>query len=573
MRMSQLVGRTVREAPKDATTVSHKFLIRGGYVKPVSAGIYSLLPLGKRIVDKIERIIREEMNTIGGQEVLMPVVLPAELWKESGRYDSVGQELLRFKDRNEKEMILAMTHEEAVVHLVRNDVNSYKQLPMMLYHIQTKYRDEARPRAGMIRVREFTMKDAYSFHADEKCLDSYYNKVYKAYENIFRKVGLAECLSIESDPGMIGGNVSHEFMAVAECGEDVIFSSPDGTYKANRDVATAAWKFTKEEMLELEKVSTPGRESIEDVTEFLGVKPENTGKAVFFTDAEGELVFAMIRGDFDVNESKLKKILNTTTLAYADDDAIRSCGAEPGYASPLAIDPDKVRVVVDKSVAGSSNLIVGANEKDWHYKNFNLERDLPDAEVADIATVREGDPCPVTGQPLQMKRGIEVGNIFKLGTKYAEPMNCTFLDANGKARYMVMGCYGIGVGRTMAAVVEQSHDNFGPVWPVAIAPYHVHVCALNINKDEVKETAEKLYKNLTGAGIETLYDDRGEKAGSMFNDADLAGIPFRVIVSPKTLQEGKVEFRTRAERNGELLDTDTAAEIIRNRIEHALGSA
>ncbi len=570
MRMSKLIGRKIKEDPKDANTVSHKFLIRGGYVRPISAGIYSLFPIGKRVVDKIENIIREEMNAIDGQEVLMPVVLPAELWKESGRYDSVGQELLRFTDRNDKDMVLAMTHEEAVVHLVRNDINSYKQLPAMVYHIQTKYRDEARPRAGMIRVREFTMKDAYSFHESTESLDEYYERVFEAYERIFKRVGLNDCLSIKADPGMMGGNTSHEFMAIANCGEDMIFVSPDGRYKANRDVATAAWKYEKSDMLELEKVHTPGKESIEDVSEFLGMKPENTGKAVFFRTIDNALVFAMIRGDFEVNESKLKKIVGSSELEYADDDMIRACGAEPGFASPMGLDTTKVRIIIDNSIANSANLVVGANESDYHYKNFNIERDfegLEGAEIADLATAREGDPCPITGEPLQMKRGIEVGNIFKLGTKYATAMNCNYLDRNGKSQAMIMGCYGIGVGRTMASVVEQSHDNWGPIWPIAIAPYHVQICSLNPKKEGVKEAADKLYDALLALGIEVLYDDRGEKAGFMFKDADLTGVPYRVVVSPKSIEQGKVEFKIRGERDGELIECNSApgkiAEIVK----------
>ena len=568
--MSKLVGRKIKENPKDAITVSHKFLIRGGYVRPVSAGIYSLLPLAKRIVDKIEKIIREEMNAVEGQEVLMPVVLPAELWEESGRYDSVGRELLRFKDRNDKNMLLAMTHEEAVVHLTRTEVNSYKQLPVMLYQIQTKYRDEARPRAGMIRVREFTMKDAYSFHGTEECLDEYYKKVFKAYERIFQRVGMKDCISIESDPGMMGGSASHEFMALADCGEDIIFISPGGEYKANRDVAIADWKFEKNDALPLEKVRTPGKESIEEVAEFLGVKSENTGKAVFFMDINKKLIFAMIRGDFEVNEAKLKKCLGSAELEYADDETIRKSGAEPGYASPMSLDHSNVKIIIDNSIANSANLVVGANEADFHFKNFNLERDLADVEIADIATVREGDPCPVTGKPLKMQRGIEVGNIFKLGTKYSSAMNCTFLDQNGKSHPMTMGCYGIGVGRTMASVLEQSYDDWGPIWPISIAPYHIHICSLNPKKEGVQEAADKLYQAFIDSGLETLYDDRGEKAGFMFNDADLTGIPYRIIISPKTLAENKVEFKMRGEREGELLDIAEAPAILADIVNKAL---
>ncbi|MFA7229829.1 MAG: proline--tRNA ligase [Victivallaceae bacterium] len=562
MRMSKLVGRRLKEDPKDAKTVSHKFIVRGGYARPVSAGIYSLLPLGKRIVDKVEAIVRDEMDKIDGQEVLMPVVLPAELWEESGRYKSVGPELLRFKDRNEKEMLLAMTHEEAVVHLLRSEVNSYKQLPVMLYQIQTKYRDEARPRAGLIRVREFTMKDAYSFHTSQECLEKYYARAHEAYVRIFKRIGMKNVLSILSNSGMMGGKISHEFMAVADSGEDTIFVSPDNSYRANREIAVAAWKFEKSAPLPLEKVHTPDRESIEEVATFLGLKAENTGKAVFYQDGlSGELIFAMIRGDFEVNETKLQNATRAADLKFATDEAIRAAGCEPGYASPLAINGKKVRIVIDNSIAQSSNLVVGANEPHYHVKNFNFDRDLIGIEgitVTDIATVREGDPCPLTGQPLKMERGIEVGNIFQLGTKYSSAMNCTFLDHNGKAHPMIMGCYGIGIGRSMASVLEQSNDQYGPIWPITIAPYQVHICSLNPDKDGVSEAADKLYNALTAAGIEVLYDDRGEKAGFMFNDADLIGIPFRLVISPKTLAENKVEFKRRGEREGIVLEIGEA---------------
>lgn len=570
MRMSKLVGRRIKEDPKDAQTISHKYVIRGGYARPVSAGIYSLLPLGKRVIDKIEAIIREEMDGIDGQEVLLPVVLPADLWRESGRFESVGPELLRFEDRNGKDMLLGMTHEEAVVHLVRSEVSSYKQLPVMVYQIQTKYRDEARPRAGLIRVREFTMKDAYSFHESQGCLDAYYQKAHAAYERIFTRLGMGNVISIESDPGMMGGSVSHEFMAIAESGEDTVFMSPDGRYRANREIAVSAVEFAKSAPEPLEKVATPGKKSIEEVAEFLGIGADETGKAVFYADADGGLVFAMIRGDFEVNENKLMKHLGSPALTFANDGQIRAAGAEPGYASPLGLDHDKVRIVIDRSVAESSNLVVGANEPDHHLRNFNFERDLPDAEVTDIALARAGDPCPVTGEPLIETRGIEVGNIFQLGTKYSAAMRCDYLDANGKAKPMIMGCYGIGVGRAMASVIEQSHDEWGPVWPMSIAPYQVHLCSLNPNKDGVREAADKLYDELTAAGIEVLYDDRGEKAGFMFKDADLIGVPFRLVVSPKHLPDGKVEFKRRGIRDGDLLPLDGLAETMRGMVDGEL---
>lgn len=572
MRMSQMLGRRIKEDPKDAKTISHKFLVRGGYIRGVSAGIYSILPLGMRIIEKIEAIIREEMNRIDGQEVKMPVVLPAELWEESGRYQTVGQELLRFKDRNGKPMILGMTHEEAIVHLVRSEITSYKQLPVMAYQLQTKYRDEARPRAGLIRVREFTMKDAYSFHTSQEDLEKYYERAHEAYVRIYKRVGLQHVVSIKANSGMMGGNISHEFMSVADCGEDTIFLSPDMTsYKANREIAVSALKFEKTEPeLPLEKVHTPGQKTIEEVAGFLGVKPENTGKAVFYADDEGKLVFVMIRGDFEVNETKLQNHLKINELKFANDEQIRAAGAVPGFASPVGIDPAKVRIVIDNSVAGTANLVVGANETDYHYRNFNYGRDLSGADVADIATVREGDPCPVTGQPLLMKRGIEVGNIFQLGTKYSKPMNCNYLDKDGKSHPMIMGCYGIGVGRTMASVVEDSHDDYGPVWPMSIAPYQIQLCALNPDKDGVRAAAEKLYAELTDAGVEVLFDDRGEKAGFMFSEADLIGIPFRVIISPKSLAQGNAEFKLRTSRDAELLPLGEAAKILADKVQAEL---
>ncbi|MBE6389475.1 MAG: proline--tRNA ligase [Lentisphaerae bacterium] len=569
MKMSKMAGRRLREVPKDAKTVSHQFLMRGGYIRPVSAGIYSLLPAGKRIVAKIENIIREEMNRIDGQEILMPVVLPASLWQESGRYEAVGAELLRFSDRNDKPMLLAMTHEECVTALIRTEVNSYKQLPVMVYQIQTKYRDEARPRAGLIRTREFTMKDAYSFHTDQADLEAYYVRAHEAYERIFRRIGLDNVLSIESNSGMMGGKVSHEFMAISECGEDTIFVSPDRKYRANREIAVADWKFVKEEEKALEKVATPDCKTIDEVAGFLNVAPEQTGKAVFYQDARtGELIFALIRGDFEVNESKLSNAALVAELKFADDESILAAGAVPGYASPLNLKGKKAKIIIDRSAFESSNLVVGANEPGFHCLNFNAQRDLAGVDyiVADIATVREGDPAPGSGEPLEMLRGIEVGNIFQLGTKYSESMNCNYLDKDGKSRPMIMGCYGIGVGRAMASVIEYSHDDYGPVWPMSIAPWQVQVCAIDPQKAGVGEAAEKLVEQLEKMNLEVLYDDRGEKAGSMFSDADLLGIPFRLVISPKTLAENQVEFRTRACRDSVRLSLDEAAAVISGKV-------
>ena len=467
-----------------------------------------------------------------------------------------------------------MTHEEAVVHLVRTEINSYKQLPVMVYQIQTKYRDEARPRAGLIRVREFTMKDAYSFHTSQESLDEYYMRCHQAYENVYRRVGLKHVVSILSNSGMMGGSVSHEFMSLAECGEDSIFISPDGkSYKANREVAVSGLKFDKSgvEALPLEKVATPDSKTIEDVAAFLNVTADQTGKAVFYSDMEGKkLIFVLIRGDFEVNEAKLKTLLGLPEIKFATDEQILDAGAVPGYASPVGIDQSKITLVIDPSIAGTANLVVGANEGGYHYKNFNYGRDLTGGIVADVACVRAGDPCPVTGEPLEFHHGIEVGNIFQLGTKYSEPMGCTYLDKDGKSQTMIMGCYGIGVGRTMASVVEDSHDDYGPIWPMSIAPYQVQVCALNPDKEGVGAAAEKLADELSALGVEVLLDDRGEKAGSMFSDADLLGVPFRMVVSPKSLANGMVEFRLRSCRDTELIPVAEAAKIIAERVQKEL---
>ncbi|MGL4855036.1 MAG: proline--tRNA ligase [Lentisphaeria bacterium] len=548
MKLSKLVGKRIKEVPKEAQTTSHIFMIRGGYVRPMSAGIYSLLPLGKRIASKVEKIIREEMDKIDGQECLMPVVMTADLWRETGRYQSIGDELLRFKDRNDKEMVLAMTHEEAFTSVVRSEVSSYKQLPVMLYQLQTKYRDEARPRAGLIRVREFTMKDAYSFHSSQSCLESYYNEVHQSYEKIFQRLGMNNVVSIESDSGMMGGSVSHEFMALAECGEDILFLSPDNSsYKANREIAVANYKFEKSAACDLEEIHTPNIKSIVEVAEFLNSTTKDIGKAVVYSDLDENIYLVMIRGDFEVNEAKLKKAIGRGDIKFATDEQIISIGSVPGYSSALNINLDKVTLVCDKSIVESSNLTVGANKEDYHIKNFNFERDLDvsRAIIADIITVRAGDPCPVTGEPLVEKRGIEVGNIFQLGTKYSKSMGASFLDQNGKSQEMIMGCYGIGVGRSVASVIEGSYDEYGPIWPISIAPYHVHICALNANKEEVKQVSDKIYHELQNNGIEVLIDDRNEKAGFMFNDADLIGIPHRLVISPKSLKEGKIEYKSR----------------------------
>lgn len=566
MKLSKLVGKRVKETPREATTQSHIFLLRGGYIRPVSTGIYSLLPLARRVTRKIENIIRQEMDRIDGQEVLMPVAQPADLWKESQRYDSIGEELLRFKDRNDKRMVLGMTHEEVVSLITRSEISSHKQLPSMIYQIQTKYRDEARPRAGLLRVREFTMKDAYSLHSSKEDLNDYYYRCHEAYERIFKRIGMKDFVSIQSDTGMMGGRIAHEFMAIADCGEDTIFISEDGRYKANREVATSSVSFEEAPPLPLEKVETPNQKSIDEVASFLDVSTAQTGKAVFYSDPEENLIFVVIRGDFEVNETKLCNHLQVSSLQFATDDQIKAIGAVPGFASPLNLDPQKVRIIFDPSAVKTANLVVGANEKDFHYRNFNFERDMTNQrdtiEVLDIANVREGDPDPVHGAPLQMKKGIEIGNIFQLGTKYSETMGCQFLTSEGKSAPVVMGCYGIGIERGMASVIEQNHDQYGPIWPFAIAPFEVQICALNLNKEGVAEAAENLYQELREKNIEVLFDDRNEKAGFAFNDADLIGIPYRLILSPKNMKEGQVEFKTRDQSQKEMFPLEDAVQKI-----------
>jgi prolyl-tRNA synthetase len=574
MRMSQLIGRRIKEKPKDAELISHVYLVRGGFVKQVSAGIFTLMPLAKRITTKIERIIRNEMDAIGGQECLMPVVLPKDLWMESGRYQSVGKELVRFKDRNSKDLILGMTHEEAVVHFVRTEVTSYRQFPVMTYQIQTKFRDEPRCRGGLIRVREFTMKDAYSWHTSQECLESYYAVVHKAYEDIFRKAGLSNCISVESDTGMMGGAKAHEFMAVCDAGEDTLVICSHCGYKANKEVAQAVLQHFPEAPQPLKDVHTPGCETIEAVAKAVGVPAHKTAKALFVRGGEGQpLVFAFIRGDLEVNEAKLRRAARISAIEMAGELEIRDLGAEPGFASPLDVDLSKVKLVVDNSILQSNNLVCGANRIDYHRTGFNFERDIAahskNFVVADIASVREGDGCPQCQKALTLKRGVEVGNIFQLGSKYTESMGHRYLDEQSKEQTPIMGCYGIGVGRLMASVIENKNDAYGPIWPITIAPYEVHLNALNYSTPEVCEAAESLYKKLALCGFEVLFDDSDAKAGSQFADADLIGIPFRVIVSPKTLEKGSAELKRRGQKDSELVALANLAEVLKTRIEAA----
>ncbi len=569
MRLSQLVGTRYKDRPAEATLESHAFLLRGGYARQVANGIYSLLPPALRVAHKIERILREEMDRVGGQEVLMPVALPRELWDESGRYQSVGNELARWRDRTGHDMVLAMTHEEGVVHLCRNEISSYAQMPFMVYQIQTKFRDEPRSRGGLIRVREFTMKDGYSFHTSQADLERYYAEVYRAYQRIFARAGLPEVIAVESDTGMMGGGLAHEFILLCEAGEDTIAVAADGSYAANLEVARGKIEAYPAEPQALEKVHTPGTKTIEDVTGYLNVPAWQSAKAVFYdSDADGKLVFVLIRGDRDVNEMKLAKIIGKMPVP-ADEEKIKAAGAVAGYASPLGLDAAKFRLVVDHTVRDSNNLVTGANETDYHYKNFNLARDLAGVVTVDICAVAEGDLAEKTGSPLHLKRGIEVGNIFQLGTKYSKTMGMTYLDEAGRAQVPIMGCYGIGVGRLLSSVMEVRRDAHGPKWPITIAPWQVHICALRPDQEGVGAFAEKLYNDLTAMGIEALWDDRGAQPGVQFADADLLGIPIRAIVGGRNLKQGKIELKRRDTGEMELIDADKAAEAIAARVKQA----
>ena len=546
MKLEKLVGERFKERPADCVIDSHAIMVKGGYIKYMANGIYSsYLPL-RRIVRKIEQILREEMDKIDGQEVQFPVVMPASLWDESGRYESIGDELLRFTDRNNAKMVLGMTHEEAAVHLVREYAQSYTKYPFMIYQIQTKFRDEARPRAGLIRVREFTMKDAYSFHTSQEDLEQYYEKCHAAYERIFERVGVPEVVSVKSDSGMMGGSISHEFMLLTPVGEDSIVLCDSCDYRANMEAAENISDIARDaESAALEKVYTPNVHTIEDVCNFFGDETKNSCKAVVYQqNVDDKYVVLFIRGDLEVNETKLVNFLGEQVHAAVITE---ECGLNAGYIGPvnLKVNGDAV-VLYDKSLEGRNNLSCGANEAEHHYKGLDMERDVPNAEYHDFAKIQEGGICPKCGKKtVKISRGIEVGNIFQLGTKYTKSMNMTYVDANGESQTPIMGCYGIGVGRLAASVCEAHHDEYGPIWPKAIAPWQVHLCAVRVDDEEVRAYADKLYEDLQNAGIEVIYDDRSVRAGVMFADADLLGIPLRIIVSPKNMKQGVVEVASR----------------------------
>jgi prolyl-tRNA synthetase len=549
MRASRLFFTTLRNTPASADIRSHQLLLRAGYVRQLGAGLFDYLPLGLKVKHKVENIIRQEMDAVGGQEVSMPLVQPAELWQRSGRWGDIDESMVRFTDRAGRELCLAMTHEEAAADLARQVVSSYRQLPALLYQFQTKFRDELRARGGLIRVREFTMKDAYSFDQDQGGLEASYGRVYGAYERIFARCGL-EVVAVESDLGMMGGSGGHEFMALLDIGEDTLLLCPRCDYKANQEVATFRKpKVPAEVQPDLEEVATPGARTIEALRQYLGIAREKTAKAVFFMahmEDKEQFVFAVVRGDMELNETKLKNALGAVRLRPATPEEIRRTGAEPGYASPVGIDRARVTVVVDDSVSTSPNLVAGANREGWHLRNTNYGRDYEADVVADIAAAQTGDRCPRCGAPLESRRGVEVGHIFKLRTRYSEALGATFISKAGIRQPLMMSSYGIGPGRVMACVAETHCDETGLVWPQEVAPFDGVITALvSATAPEVAEVAEQVYSDLTAQGLDVLLDDREESPGVKFKDADLLGLPWRITVGAKGLREGRLELKDR----------------------------
>ena len=562
MRMSKLFVQTLREFPNDAEAISHKLLVRAGYIKKLTSGIYSYLPLMQRVLAKISQIIREEMNSAGAQELLMPFVQPSEVWQKSGRWEVYGKELARFSDRHGNQMCLAPTHEEVITSVVSGTFTSYKQLPINLYQIQTKFRDEIRPRFGLLRGREFIMKDAYSFHTSQESLDKEYQNMAAAYKRIFERCGL-ETKMVQSDSGAIGGNVSHEFMVLTstQTGENDVFYCENCDYSANSNHAVsnllkvqtdgAKYGYDKEQ-----KLDTPNVKTIDELAKFLNITPDCILKSVLYI-ADSKPVLVMIRGDKEVEETKLLNAVNAIEIRPAtSDEAYEYLGCEVGYLSFLNVDKNKVKIIFDKSAQGMKNFVIGANEPHKHIVGYNFAQ-TPD--FVDVSLVKEGELCPYCNKPLKVTRGIEVGNIFQLGTKYSKPMNATYTDENGEDKPFIMGCYGIGVTRTAAAAIERYHDDFGIVWPKEIAPYHVDVVPVNTEDEEQMQVALEIYNKLLNMGVEVVIDDRADRAGVKFKDSELIGFPYR-ITAGKTIKEGLVEFKCRKTGNVEKLTMDEAVE-------------
>jgi prolyl-tRNA synthetase len=548
MLVSQLYAPTLRETPAEAEVVSHQLMLRAGMIRKAAGGVYTYMPLALRILRKIETIVRQEMDAKGGQELLMPIIQPAEMWQETGRWSVYGDEMFRLKDRHNREFCLGPTHEEMITTLVRSDVRSYRQLPLKLYQIQNKYRDERRPRFGLMRGREFIMKDLYSFDKDEQGLNDSYDQMYDAYTNIFTRCGLT-FRAVEADGGAIGGSGTHEFMVIADSGEAAIVYCPSCDYAANVEKAELKPIVASEETLEnLTIVDTPGTKSIEALTNFLKISADKTIKTLVYNTDKG-IVVALVRGDHEVNEIKLQNIVECLTIELADEKTVvETLGSTPGFIGPVGI---KIPMLVaDSTVMDLYNAVCGANVPDQHYCNVNAKRDFAPTVVADIRLIQENDPCPHCGLPVKTARGIEVGQVFKLYTKYSQALKATYLDENGREKPMVMGCYGIGVSRTMAATIEQHNDDSGIIWPVAIAPYHVVIVPISPKDEAQMSLSREIYQNLNAAGIEALFDDRNERPGVKFKDADLIGYPLKITVGPKTINEKMIEVKVR--RTGEI---------------------
>ncbi|WP_371371222.1 proline--tRNA ligase [Sporomusa aerivorans] len=553
MRVSQLFAPTLRETPAEAEVISHQLMLRAGFIRKAAGGIYSYLPLAWRVLKKIETIVREEMDAKGGQELSMPIIQPAEMWQETGRWSVYGDEMFRLKDRHNRNFCLGPTHEEMITTIVRGDVRSYRQLPLMLYQIQNKYRDEIRPRFGLMRGREFIMKDLYSFDRDEAGLDESYNKMYDAYTRIFTRCGLT-FRAVEADSGAIGGSGSHEFMVIADSGEAAIVYCGDCEYAANVEKAELhPITPDTEEALSLSEKETPGMKSIANVCQYLGINPEKTIKTLAYQTDTGSLVLALVRGDHEVNEIKLLNKVGCLQLNMASEEAIATLiGSQAGYIGPVGLaDLKNVTIVADATVMKMHNAVCGANKPDLHYVNVNPDRDFKPAIIADIRLIQASDPCPRCGAPVKTARGIEAGQVFKLFTKYSTSLQATFIDDDGKEKPMVMGCYGVGVSRTMAAAIEQNYDQNGIIWPVPIAPYHAVVVPVSIKDQAQMALAEKIYQELNANGVEAVIDDRNERPGVKFKDADLIGYPLKVTVGPKAVNENLIEVKVR--RTGETM--------------------
>ncbi len=565
MRFSRLFAKTFKEIPSEADTISHQLLLRSGMIQQISSGIYSFLPLGWRVLRKIEAIIREEMDKVGGQELMLSMLQPSELWQESGRLSSFGKTLFIVIDRKEHPLVLGPTHEEIITMLVRRYVRSYKDLPLLLYQIQNKFRDEPRPRGGLLRVREFIMKDLYSFDASEESLDETYKKMIQAYRNIYSRCGLPALL-VEADSGAIGGKESHEFMLITESGEDEIIHCPSCGYAANKEKALSVKPALDRTLpLPMEEISTPSVTTIEEVAQFVGIPTSQTLKAVFYM-VDGELVFVVVRGDFEVNETKLKNLLKCSDMRLATEDEVIRAGLVAGAASPVGI--RGIKIIADDSITLGSNFIAGGNKPDTHLKNVNYPRDFTADIISDIVSARPGDRCPRCNEKLLSSHGIEIGHVFKLGTFLSEKLGAYFVDKNGTTRPLIMGCYGIGLGRLLAAIVELNHDDKGIIWPLTIAPFHVYLCPVNMEDRTIIEAAEKLYQEFLNENIEVLLDDRTESAGVKFNDADLLGIPLRMTLSRRTLQSQSVEIKWRRGEQTQLIPLENLPHRIRTLLEN-----